>query len=303
MPNRNTNARRTRRLRSRRRPVHLIKARSAGPRPASSSTRAPIAISRLLRHSAYRARKLQPLCVSHRGGRLARPSPVTGARSRTLAPMRRDKPRRRNALEGGAGPGSGRTAQVVLQALAAGPQGAQMRAKPARTMALQTTAEMVAPAAAYDRAVRNRWRGSIDARAVRARFSDPVLHDVSVQAVERPRSSFHCWSRCGPRRSVRACIPACATTWKISCMVIGCGARPEANVRMHGTWVETFALLTRAAMGAPLPPEARVALAPHWRRWMTREELAATEGLGQLVAEPGGVCPSGAAGHRRSAGY
>src|SRR5579871_4746182 len=91
--------------------------------------------------------------------------------------MRRDRPRRWNALEGGAGPGSGRTAQVVLQALAAGPQGAQMRAQRARTMAPQTTAEMVAPAAAYDRAVRNRWRGSIDARAVRARFSDPALHE------------------------------------------------------------------------------------------------------------------------------
>ena len=181
------------------------------------------------------------------------------------------------------GVGSGRTARVVLQALATRPAGGRIGAEPVRTLMAHTPADMVAPAAAVDRAVRGRWRGSIDARAVRARFSDPALHARLMPTGREPAQLFALLEQMRAETLGARLYPGMSGNLENLLREQWSRARPEANVRMHGSWVESFALLARAALGAPLPAEAHAALAGHWRRWMSPQEAAEIEILGGML--------------------
>jgi cobaltochelatase CobT len=175
-----------------------------------------------------------------------------------------------------AGLGSGRTARTVLRALAASGDD-RMHAHAVLTPYLP--ADMVAPAASYDRTARDRWRGGIDARAVRARFSDPVLQ-ARLCPVEREAAQlFSLLEQVRTETLGAQLYPGLRYNLEKLMQERWWRARPEATVRMQVGWVETVALLVRAALGAPLPDEARSALAASWRSWMSPREVVETEAL------------------------
>lgn len=188
-----------------------------------------------------------------------------------------DDSRRSDAGEP-AGLGSGRTARVVLHALAARPAGGRIGADRARRMLMTNTpADMVAPAAAFDRAVRGRWRGGVDARAVRARFSDPDLHARLIPPGRQAAELFSLLEQMRAETLGVRLYPGMRANLENVLEEQWSRARPDANVRMHGSWVESFALLARAALGAPLPAQARAALLTQWRRWLSPQEVAQVE--------------------------
>lgn len=179
-----------------------------------------------------------------------------------------------------AGPGSRRTARIVLRALAASGD------SPMHTHAAlppYLPADMVAPAAAFDRAVRDRWRGGIDARAVRARFSDAVLHARLCPAGREAAHLFSLLEQVRAETLGARLYPGLRHNLENLMQERWPRVRPEATVRMHVGWIETFALLARAALGGPLPQQARSALAGQWRRWMTPREAEQTELLAAVL--------------------
>jgi cobaltochelatase CobT len=194
------------------------------------------------------------------------------------------KPMRRPSPADPAGLGSERTAHAVLCALAARPQRDRMRGDSTRAaLAPQDPGEMVAPAAAYDRAVRDRWRGGIDARAVRARFSDPALHARLCPPGREAALLFSQLEQMRAEMLGARLYPGMGRNLDSLMQEHWSRARPEANLRMQAGWIETFALLARAALGAPLSFEARAALVPHWRRWMSPQEARQTEALAGVL--------------------
>lgn len=191
------------------------------------------------------------------------------------------------------GLGSARAARVVLHALAARP--GRRRADPndraavarnaARNAAEHAPADMVAPAAAYDSAVRDRWRGGIDARAVRARFSDPGLHARLSPPDPEAALLFSLLEQIRAETLGARLYPGMRRNLGNLVQQQWSRARPEANLRSPGGWSESFALLARAALGAPLPAEAQAALATQWRRWMSPQEATHTESLAGVLED------------------
>jgi cobaltochelatase CobT len=129
-----------------------------------------------------------------------------------------------------------------------------------------------------------RWRGRLDAFALRTRLSDVRLHDRHAPAAASARALYSLLEQIrvetlGARRfaGVRDNLAALALERWVR-------ARPEAVNRDSGpAWVETFALLVRAAIGAPLPDEARQAIAGCWNSWMTSAETREVSRLAGMV--------------------
>lgn len=182
-----------------------------------------------------------------------------------------------------AGVGSARTACMVLRALAASGTGGVHADSALAAMTASVPADMVVPAAVYDRAARARWRGGVDARAVRARFSDPVLYARLIPADREAAQLFWLLEQLRVETLGARLYPGIGRNLGNLMQERWPRVRPEATVRLQVGWVETFALLARAALGAPLSDEARAALATHWRRWMSPREIAETEALGRVL--------------------
>jgi cobaltochelatase CobT len=193
------------------------------------------------------------------------------------------KPTRSPSRQEPAGVGSARTAGVVLRALAASGAGRMHADAVLAVMTPFMPADMVAPAAAYDSAVRDRWRGGIDALAVRARFSDPVLHARLIPAGREAAQLFSLLEQMRVETLGARLYPGISRNLENLLRERWSRSRPGATVRLQVGWIETFALLARAALGAPLPDEARAALAIHWRRWMSPQEIVETEALTGLL--------------------
>jgi cobaltochelatase CobT len=115
-----------------------------------------------------------------------------------------------------------------------------------------------------------RWRAQIDAAALRSRYTDARLNERYQPAAGARRKLFDMLEQnrveaLGARQypGVRINLATGQELWNRN--------RPEAVA--HGgeaeTWVETFALLTRVPLGAPLPEAAIDALAKSWRAWVT----------------------------------
>jgi cobaltochelatase CobT len=133
---------------------------------------------------------------------------------------------------------------------------------------------------------RLRWRGRIDALAARARYSDPDVH-ARLQPLSKSGSML--FSLLEQSRvetlaarafvGVRVNLEALAEeTWV--------RARPEGLIRMAGeSWLDTFALLSRVPIGAPLPCPARTALSTSWRQWMTGAQAHAVEALASVIED------------------
>lgn len=131
-----------------------------------------------------------------------------------------------------------------------------------------------------------RWRGRIDAFALRARYSDArwfrryqpegnvarrlygLLEQNRVEAL-------------GARR-----FPGTGLNLAALAQESWIRARPEGVIRGDAaTWVDTFALLTRVPLGAPLPDAARASLTERWRSWMSPQQAAAVEALAALLED------------------
>jgi cobaltochelatase CobT len=134
-----------------------------------------------------------------------------------------------------------------------------------------------------------RWRGRLDAFALRTRYTDlrcfrrhepdgtvarrlyALLEQVRVEALGARR-----FAGMGGNLAALAQEPWIRT-------------RPEGVIRGDAaTWVDTFALLTRAALGAPLPEAARASLLDRWRSWMSPQQASEVEALAALLEEQDG---------------
>lgn len=190
------------------------------------------------------------------------------------------------ALQGSPAIRMGQTTGAVYRALASTPGHALAPDPAAVDRAAWQMVLAEAPPIGAPRQARARWRGRVDALAMRARYSDArryardyprskaaqVLYSLLEQdrvealgarAFAGVRSNLEAF---GQERWVRA--------------------RPEGVVRSAGAaWIETFALLARVPLAAPLPPAAREALAGSWRHWMSAEQAQALEALAAVIED------------------
>jgi cobaltochelatase CobT len=131
-----------------------------------------------------------------------------------------------------------------------------------------------------------RWRGRIDALAARARYSEKRQYDS-----HRPSSkSAQCLYSLLEQSRVEALAARAFLGVRNNLEAVAQErwnrARPEVVVRRtEDTWLETFALLCRVPLDAPLPPVERTALAGTWRRWMSPAEAHEIEALVAVVED------------------
>jgi len=131
-----------------------------------------------------------------------------------------------------------------------------------------------------------RWRGRVDAAAVRARFSDPRLHAGRQPAAGAARTLFDLLEQ----NRVEALAARCYAGVRANLAALAherwVRARPETVIRGQVSgWIETFALLCRIPMAAPLPESACKSLALSWQAWMTPAEAAAVLALAALISD------------------
>jgi cobaltochelatase CobT len=139
---------------------------------------------------------------------------------------------------------------------------------------------------APDGAAIARWRGRIDAFALRARLVDARCFARHQPDGEVARRLFALLEQnrveaLGARRfaGMGANLAALAQeSW------IRTG--PEGVIRSDAAgWIETFALLTRVPFGSPLPESARASLHHRWRSWMSPQEAREVEVLSGLLED------------------
>jgi cobaltochelatase CobT len=131
-----------------------------------------------------------------------------------------------------------------------------------------------------------RWRGRVDAAAVRARFSDPRAHAARQPAGGAARSLFDLLEQNRVEALAASCYPGVRTNLAALAHERWVRARPEVVIRGPGSgWIETFALLCRIPMAAPLPESACKSLASSWRSWMTPLEADAVSALAALISD------------------
>jgi cobaltochelatase CobT len=170
----------------------------------------------------------------------------------------------------------------VFRALASSP-GRHIAHDPAPGSAAWQMLLAEMPATMHSQAVA-RWRGRVDAAALRERFSDRRVHAARQPAAGAAHTLFDLLEQnrveaLGARRypGVRANLAALAQErWM--------RARPEVVIRGQiSGWIETFALLCRIPLAAPLPESACKSLATSWRAWMTQSEADAVLVLSDLI--------------------
>jgi cobaltochelatase CobT len=130
-----------------------------------------------------------------------------------------------------------------------------------------------------------RWRGRVDAAALRVRFSDPRLHSARQPPAGAAGTLFDLLEQNRVEALGARLYPGARANLAALAHERWVRARPEAVMRgpLSG-WVETFGLLCRIPMGAPLPEAARTALAGGWRAWMTQTEAEAVTALRDLIS-------------------
>jgi cobaltochelatase CobT len=132
----------------------------------------------------------------------------------------------------------------------------------------------------------SRWRGRVDALALRSRFSNLECYARFCPAAGPGLILFSLLEQnrvetLGARlfAGMWANLAALAEERWVR-------ARPEAVIRgENADWVETFALVTRLPLGAPLPEPARAALFSSWRSWVSGAEARDVLLLGAAVAD------------------
>jgi cobaltochelatase CobT len=129
-----------------------------------------------------------------------------------------------------------------------------------------------------------RWRGCLDAMALRARYSD-ASQRVTPEPVARAAQTL-LWLLEQIRVEVLGAraFPGAAVNLAALVNERWVRARPEGVVRSgSAAWVETIALLARVPLGAPLPPSAQGMR--HWRSWFTATQAWQIEALSDYVED------------------
>ena len=132
-----------------------------------------------------------------------------------------------------------------------------------------------------------RWRGRIDALALRTRYSDRRRHKAHEPLAAPAQVLFSLLEQnrveqLGARRlpGVHANLCALALEKWVR-------ARPEGIIRSAdaAAWIETVALLARVSLGAPLPAVALQELRLSWRNWLSAQQVREIEALTDLVTD------------------
>ncbi len=132
-----------------------------------------------------------------------------------------------------------------------------------------------------------RWRGRIDALALRTRYSDRRRHKAYEPLAAPAQRLFSLLEQnrveqLGARRLAGVRANLCALT-----LEKWIRARPEGIIRSAdaAAWIETVALLARVPLGAPLPAVALQVLRFRWRKWLRAQQVREIEALTGLVTD------------------
>jgi cobaltochelatase CobT len=132
-----------------------------------------------------------------------------------------------------------------------------------------------------------RWRGRVDALALRSRFTDVKCYQ-SFRPVAGP--GLLLFSLLEQNRVETLGARLFAGMWGNLAALAEerwVRARPEAVLRGEGAdWIETFALVTRLPLGSPLPGPAREGLINSWRSWMSAAEAREVQLLCAAITDP-----------------
>jgi cobaltochelatase CobT len=131
-----------------------------------------------------------------------------------------------------------------------------------------------------------RWRGLIDALAVRQRYSNARCYASYRMSSKSAQTLFSLLEQNRVEAlAARSFIGICHNLEALA-EEKWIRARPEGIVRTAGAfWLETFALLSRVPLGAPIPPSARAGLKRNWRNWMSPDEVREVEALTPTIED------------------
>jgi cobaltochelatase CobT len=131
-----------------------------------------------------------------------------------------------------------------------------------------------------------RWRGRVDALAFRARYSDRRLYARHAPSAAGAVALFSMLEQNRVETLGARHFPGSRENLAALAHERWVRARPEVVIRGGATeWAETFALLTRFALGAPMPASAQKLLASTWADWMSEAEAGAVKRLSELTAD------------------
>ena len=132
-----------------------------------------------------------------------------------------------------------------------------------------------------------RWRGRIDALALRTRYSDRRRHKAFEPPAAPAQRLFSLLEQnrveqLGASRHAGVHANLCALM-----LEKWIRARPEAIIRGAdaAAWIETVALLARVPLGAPLPLAALQVLRFSWSDWLSAQQVREIEALTDLVTD------------------
>jgi cobaltochelatase CobT len=176
------------------------------------------------------------------------------------------------------GNGSDRVTVAVYRALATAPGRG-----PATDPMIESAAgwhQMLSEMPMHSQAVASdQWRGRVDALALRARFSNATCYARHQPAVGPAQILFSLLEQVRVEILGASQYPGVSHNLAALAGERWIRSRPEVLIRNGGAWIETFALLVRMPLSAPLPPSIRVELEESWRTWMSVREVTAIEGL------------------------
>jgi cobaltochelatase CobT len=131
-----------------------------------------------------------------------------------------------------------------------------------------------------------RWRGRLDALAVRTRYSDVRGYNLHCPSAKSAQWLFSLLEQCRVETLAARAFIGVRDNLEAIAQERWIRARPEVVVRAaDDSWLETFALLCRVPLAAPLPPAARAALAGTWRTWVSPAEAGEIEVLATLIED------------------
>jgi cobaltochelatase CobT len=129
-----------------------------------------------------------------------------------------------------------------------------------------------------------RWRGRLDAIALRARYSDASQLATPEPLARAPQTLFWLLEQIRVEVLGARKFPGAAVNLAALVNERWVRARPEGVVRSgSAAWVETIALLARVPLGAPLPPSAQGMR--HWRSWFTATQAREIEVLSDFIED------------------